>query len=171
MKQNIDLKKWIPASFPKRRQLLIILLVGVLLVVIAIPTEKKKEEPDRYEAPQEINDTVYEKRMEKKLEQTLTQVAGVGDVKVMLTLKGTSEKVVEKDRERDEERTREETVYHGETASSRTPFVNKELRPEVEGVVVIAEGGDNALVIQNIMEAVQALFPVDTHKIKVMKMN
>jgi stage III sporulation protein AG len=41
----------------------------------------------------------------------------------------------------------------------------------VEGVVVIAEGGGNAVVIKNITEAIQALFDVDTHKIKVMKRN
>ncbi|MEI3220461.1 MAG: hypothetical protein V8S08_13640 [Lachnoclostridium sp.] len=47
----------------------------------------------------------------------------------------------------------------------------KEISPEVEGVIVIAEGGDNPVVIQNISEAVQALFGVDTHKIKIMKLN
>ncbi len=49
--------------------------------------------------------------------------------------------------------------------------MTKELSPKVEGVVVIAEGGDKGVVVQNITEAVQALFGVDTHKIKVMKLN
>ena len=44
--------------------------------------------------------------------------------------------------------------------------MSKELAPEVEGVVVIADGGDNAVVAQNITEAVQALFGVEAHKIK-----
>lgn len=42
---------------------------------------------------------------------------------------------------------------------------------EVEGIVVVAEGGDNAIVIRNITEVVQALFDVDSHKIKVIKGN
>lgn len=41
----------------------------------------------------------------------------------------------------------------------------------VEGVVVVAEGGDNAVVVQNITGVVQALFDVDSHKIKVIKGN
>lgn len=41
----------------------------------------------------------------------------------------------------------------------------------VEGVAVVAEGGDNAVVVQNITEVVQALFDVDSHKIKVIKGN
>ena len=47
--------------------------------------------------------------------------------------------------------------------------LSKELSPKVEGVIVIAEGGDDALVKQNITEAVQALFGIDTHKIRIMK--
>ncbi len=41
----------------------------------------------------------------------------------------------------------------------------------VEGVAVIAEGGGNSVVKQNIIEVIQALFPVDSHKIKVIKAN
>ena len=52
----------------------------------------------------------------------------------------------------------------------RSPYVVKELEPKVQGVVVIAEGGGNPAVQQNILEAVQALFPVEAHKIKIMKM-
>ena len=46
----------------------------------------------------------------------------------------------------------------------------QERNPTVEGVIVIAQGGVNAVVKQNILEAVQALFPVEAHKIKIMKM-
>ena len=41
----------------------------------------------------------------------------------------------------------------------------------VEGVAIVAEGGDNAVVVRNITEVVQALFTVDSHKIKVIKGN
>ena len=41
----------------------------------------------------------------------------------------------------------------------------------VEGVAIVAEGGDNAVVVRNITEVVQALFNVDSHKIKVIKGN
>ena len=36
-------------------------------------------------------------------------------------------------------------------------------------VIVIAPGGDDAVVVKNITEAVQALFEIDTHKIRIMK--
>lgn len=40
-----------------------------------------------------------------------------------------------------------------------------------EGIVVIAEGGKNAVVVRNITDVVQALFNVDSHKIKVIEKN
>ena len=45
------------------------------------------------------------------------------------------------------------------------------MKPEIEGVLIIADGGGNSAVVQNISEAVLALFRLEAHKIKVMKMN
>lgn len=41
----------------------------------------------------------------------------------------------------------------------------------VEGIVVIAEGGGDAVIVRNITEVVRALFSVDSHKIKVIEKN
>ena len=61
------------------------------------------------------------------------------------------------------------SVYEQNSDGSQSPYVSMELSPEIEGVVVIADGGDDAVVIRNITEAVQALFGVEAHKIKIMK--
>ena len=41
---------------------------------------------------------------------------------------------------------------------------------EITGVLIAAEGADNPVTVQNIQQAVMALFQVDAHKIKIMKM-
>lgn len=128
----------------------------------------------------------YEAYLEQKTAQTLREVEGVGEVTVMITLKSDGQRIVEKDQsstsqtteEADSEggtRTTEDqssdksSIYSQGSDGSSTPYVSKSLSPEIEGVVVIAEGGDNAVVTQNITEAVQALFGVEAHKIKIMK--
>ena len=182
-------------KMPGKDQLLILLLSGILLVVIAIPTDggKKKAPPDSGGDPAEELKTAtgqepdsYEKRQEERLKEALEKVEGVGEVEVMITLKSSWEKIVEKDRpsssqtveeadagggtRQTQEVSRSETTVYRDESGERTPYVVKELEPEVEGVIVIARGGGNASVKQNILEAVQALFPVEAHKIKIMKM-
>ena len=82
----------------KKHQWLIVLLVGVLLMVIAIPSEKKENREESVQKISEQNDnSSYTAKMERRLEKALGQVAGVGEARVMITLKSTSENVIEKD--------------------------------------------------------------------------
>ena len=176
-----------------RNQLLIGGLAGVLLLVIAIPVEKKADIGEGQEQGQEqdagqgsyedMGD--YAKRMERRLKKILGDMEGVGKVEVMITLKDEGEQLVEKDTSRNSENTQEvsgettrtntqhqsqeETVYS--SGNDGEPFVAKEVAPCVEGVLVVAEGGGNSQVAKNISDAVLALFPVEVHKIKVVKMN
>ena len=153
----------------KKDKWLIILLVGLLLVVIAMPASDIK------------SDQTQDEQQMQKVENALAKVKGVGNVKVMITLASSSEKVVEKDQEMTSEvqegesggknTSSSETAVYANGNGEETPYVKQELSPRIEGVLVIADGGDNAIVIENITEAVQALFGVDTHKIKVMKHN
>ena len=41
----------------------------------------------------------------------------------------------------------------------------------VEGIVILADGGGNPIVVRNISDVVQTLFAVDSHKIKVIERN
>lgn len=49
------------------------------------------------------------------------------------------------------------------------PLLEKEIRPEVSGIVISAQGGGEALVKAEITAAMEALFDLPAHKIKVLK--
>ena len=87
---------------------------------------------------------------------------GIGKTDVFVTFEDTGERVVEKDGT--------DTVYSKDSKGNQEPYLSNERYPKISGVVVVAEGGEDPHVIQNIQEAVQALFQVEAHKIKVMKM-
>ena len=150
------LEKWM-----KKENLGVLLLVGLLLLVIALPTRQENENTITEENTQETDQSLQEQDWQTKMEERL--VEGVGKVEVFLTCEGTQEKVVEKDET--------ETVYERDSRGNQTPYVSAEIYPQVTGVLVVAQGGDDPVVIQNIQEAVQVLFQVEAHKIKVMKMN
>lgn len=152
----------------------LMVLVGLLLLVIAMPVsnqEKKQlEEPEMETSVKED----FTESAEKRLEEMLSQMEGAGEVKVMITLASSSEKIVEKDEEITKDETQETkseaTVYEETEERGQTPYISKELTPTVEGVVVLCEGGDEPVVVQQITESVEALFSVESHKIKVVKM-
>ena len=165
-------KKYWP---PGKDQLLILVLLGLLLAVIAVPAEDEKKATDMLEnnpARGTAGETAtdYESRMEEKLEELLSQVEGVGKVQVMLTFEGSGEKKVEKDVSSTGQESREETVYQEQGSSERIPYVTSEKNPKAAGVLIIAEGGGNSRIRQEILEAAQALFGIEAHKIKIMKM-
>lgn len=91
----------------KKDQILIFLLVGVLLLIIALPSggttgEERifsNDEPEENEYQEEA----YTRELENRLEKTLSQMDGAGQVAVMITLKTSSEQVVEKDTEEKKE--------------------------------------------------------------------
>lgn len=175
----------------KRSDWLILVLAGILILIITLPTdtkEKKQAEEAKENISKENNTMEASKdEIERKLEDILEKIDGAGDVKVMITYQDSGTQVVEKDkntsensleesdstggvRSTKEQQLQESTVYE-EADAGNTPFVSKELLPKVEGILIVASGGDNQKVKQNISEAVLALFQVEVHRIKIVKMS
>lgn len=155
-------------KIPKDK-LLIGLLTGILLIVIAIPTKSESDNSkdnktgDSYSENEDsaTDNSDYEENIEKKLENILGKIEGAGKVKVMVTLKDYGETIVKKD----------ETVsYFDSDLSSKNPYTMKKIEPSVEGILVVAEGGNNSVTVQNILNAILALFDLEPHKINVVKM-
>ena len=177
-------------------------LLGLLLMVIAIPAggREKKAESDEGAAfseasgknaaassPEAGAEPEYAGLLEERLEELLSSMEGVGEVKVMVTLRSFGQQVVEKDipqeteqteetdsaggtRQTKSERKEESTVYVTDADGSRTPYVTETIQPRVEGVTVVARGGGDARIQKNITEVIEALFDIEAHKIKVVKM-
>lgn len=191
----MDLKKFAENLKMKKlgkNQILILFLCGVLLMVITIPANDSSRDDEnnmrRNKAETDelsMNDsTVYAQYLEQQLENILSQMEGAGTVSCMVTLSSSAEQVIEKDMDISDENvtesdsqggsrttnqsSRSETTIYSE-GDNGSPYVSKEISPKVEGVLVIAEGGDNAVVVKNITEGIQALFGIESHKIRIVK--
>ena len=198
----------------KKDNLLICVLAGVLLLVITWPMEEahqpEEETWDRGQAniayedslriveEEKAIDSLWEEDsrtqkeqevliMEKKLEELLNMIEGVGEVKTMITLESLGEKVLEKDipvernvvtetdsqggsRSTNNTNSQEATVYITDSKGSKIPYVITETLPGIRGITVVCQGGDNNLIQKNITEVIQALFGIDVHRIKIVKM-
>ena len=167
----------------------IMLIVGLLLAVIVWPTSGDKSEEKQNDIQAELTGTqatenlTYEEQLEKKLAAILSKVKGAGKVEVMITLESSSELVLQVDENGASDTIHEEDSAGGvrdssqssyskdtvQTGSDDTPYVIKEINPKVSGVLVIAEGAGSAAVKNEIYEAVEALFNLPVHKIKVLE--
>lgn len=183
----MNLPKW---NGGKKEQILILLLIGVLLLVIALPTQETQKEtaPVSLDVADEVSSgdpaREWTEYLEQKLQTALSQVAGVGRTEVILTVKSDGRVLVEKDTARQEEKTdgtgdaggsssvqtSENTVYEKDASGKETPFVTETVLPDICGVLILAEGGGDGSIQAEITEAAMALFQLDAHKIKVMKL-
>jgi stage III sporulation protein AG len=130
---------------------------------------------------------LYVENQEQRLKNILEQIDGVGKIQVMIRAKASKEYVVEKDlttststvsetdaqggaRQSNDTSKSESSLYTKDAGGNDIPWVIKEIEPEIEGVVVAAEGGGNETIVSEITQAVQVLFDIPVHKIKVVKM-
>lgn len=204
-------KRWLEIERVKklfrRDNLLVLILVGILLFVIALPAKDSSEKSGgtdggkgdvlnlsgtgsgRDAAPEQTEETdglEYTAALEKRLTEALADMADVGRVRVMITLKSSGELVVERETPVSRSVTTEtdaqggtrtvntsetgESVVYSTEGNSSTPYVVKTYAPEIEGVLVVAEGAGSGTVNRTVTEIVQALFHIDAHKVMVVKM-
>ena len=172
-----------------------LLLAGICCLVIVFPMEKEEKESPKensgktVEGQQNLSggqETDYIKQLESRLEDILSDVEHVGQVKVMITANRTVQKNVLQDEKNEWEQMTEAdsaggsrtsvneksegtTVFY-DIAGESTPYILSEIYPEITGVVVIAQGSGTGTVDLDILNAVQVLFDVPAHKIRIMKM-
>lgn len=118
------------------------LLILALIGVLVLILAMPQGESEK-EITGHMNQTEEEngEELEERLERILKNTQGVGEVRVMITKTGQEES-----------------------------FAKEEGSNEVEGVVVVAEGAENPDVKKKIQDIVVALFPVEVHKIEIVKM-
>ena len=125
--------------------------------------------------------------LETRLEEILSQIQGVGEVKVLLNYSESSEVVAmynetsrtSNTEETDTEggtRTIQETdtqkdIIYQEDDGQKTPITQKIVQPKIEGAIITAKGANQANVKTNIIQAVEAVTGLATHKIQVFEMN
>ncbi len=182
----------------RKDQWLIVILLGVLLCVISLPVEKSEIKSDisdntgakisELKQPStDVQSADYVREWEEKLEKSLLYIEGAGQVKVLITLQESEQRVLARDgtesisetteedaaggnRRVTENRIEKKTIYTVDERGQDVPYVIKTITPSVKGVVVIAQGADQPEVRQNIIEAIQVLFDIDMNKITIVKM-
>ena len=177
----------------KQGENLVKLIIVCMIILIAGGRSfwgYKKKQPETEDTKPEkseafgFNDGLEEKtELEVKVEKILSQINGAGEVKVMITYESGTEIVPFTDVKRSDDviderdsaggirktnqTSYESSIVYEEGNGVKKPIIVKEVYPKVKGVVVVADGGGDLTVRENLLRAVQVLLDVPVHKVQV----
>lgn len=178
---------------------LVVILIITVVAINAIwngNSKKNKQEENSQNSKQlaqNINNIAIEtssgtsKELEKNLETILSKIQGVGEVKVFINYSESSEIIpmyneasknsnteetdtqggIRKIQEQDSQK---EIIYKEENGE-KMPITKKIVEPKVQGAIITAKGAGDVNIKTSIIQAVEAVTGLATHKIQVFEMN
>ncbi len=192
-----DIMKLKNVNDKKKIENLVVFLVILIVTILAINMIWKDDNKNKNVTEnkntklaeiKESNDTDNtENNMSKELEDILSKIKGVGKVKVLITYSESSQIVAMYNENKKETSTEEKDdtggtrvitesdsqrdVIYREKNGEKEPITQKTINPKIEGAIITAEGAESADTKNDIIQAVEAVTGLATHKIQVFTMN
>ena len=163
----------------KDKKILFLLILASIAFALLLFSELFDSESKK--TPQETSSTAeeYAETIENKLTELVSSIEGAGEAVVMVTVEAGEENIFAKEIKSDEDtnENRASSSYEYEYvviksgASAENGILLKVIEPEIRGVAIVCDGGENGNVRENIINAVSAVLDIKTNKISVCKKN
>lgn len=151
-------------------------VLGILLICLSefLPQSQKAKTKQETTAR---SDADFCQQTEAKLAETIAEMQGAGRVKVMLTLESSDERIYATD-EKSDIKTGGSTTQQSydaqyvliDGASGDEGMLLKTNSPQVKGVIIVCDGGDDPTVVNQITNAVCATLGIGANRVSVLKM-
>ncbi len=153
----------------KRYQpVLLVILAGLLLLFLPLGSEKPAAGSTKSPVRAEAFDLA---EMEKKLSAALSEIAGAGEVTVVLSIKtGTQQVLAETSEYAETEKGLEEKtepVVLSRGSGTQETVALQEIYPQFQGALVICDGGNDPQVRLKLTEATGAITGLGASKISI----
>ena len=172
-------------------------LVGVLIIMlgnylnlgskVSTPTLVQdivnSPQIDESSSNQDSPFSTIETTLEQRTKDILEKMIGVGKVNVLITVESTEEQIIEQNKNESKSITQETDKNGGireittttndgqvvflETGGKQEPVITKVINPRIRGVLIVAEGAEDATVRKLIIQAVEKGLNVHQSKISV----
>ena len=156
----------------------LITFIGIAAMILILLSElipkssdSVKENAETAEKPV-CSVSEYAAGTEKKLKELLSEIKGVGDAELILSVEGSEEYVYAEELETSSEKGEKDSsekyknkLFISEHNGSREAVVRKIINPRFNGALVICEGGGDPLVKERVIKAVSAALDLPTSKI------
>jgi len=164
---RLDFTKNIKMLLDKYKYVAVILGIGILLMLIP---SRVSNEPQREDSiPQQIPASRAE-----ELEDILSQIDGVGKIKVLLTEADGAQTIYQTDEDRsnsrDTDSLRVETVIVTNSEREEVGLIRSITPPVYLGAIIVCQGGDIPSIKLSIVQAVSNVTGIPSDRITVLKM-
>lgn len=116
---------------------------------------------------------------EEKLAELLSSIDGAGQCQVMLTFENdgfvnylvevTTDYQITSDGDISDSYSEEVIIINNQDGADETIVLSRQM-PDVKGVAVVCEGGDNEIVKEQLYSAIKAIFDIGSSKISITKL-
>jgi len=148
-------------------------IIGILLIFLSgfIDNSEEKSESVMASAQIDTDTEKYINNTEQELVKLLELISGVGDAKVMVTVSGTTELEYAQELSRDSDdqsQSYKNQYVFVETNGKKEALVKKVNKPQISGVCVVCQGGEDIRVIEKVTRAVSTVLGISSNSICVM---
>lgn len=166
MKGKFDFAK-LQNQLGKYKYVAIILCLGVVLMLW--PTRSQEDTQNQAET-QSARQTDLQnfdlEELERRMETALSEINGVGEATVVLTLRSSGEDVLAQDTSEGSTSDRETVIISTGSGTEEAVSV-KTIYPEFQGALVICDGAGNAGVKLEVLQAVSAITGLSSDQISI----
>ncbi len=149
----------------KYKYVALILCLGVVLMLW--PTQSiSGQEEDAASTVQTAEGEFRLEELEEKLSAALSEINGVGEATVMLTLRSSGEEVLAQNTSEGSTSDRETVIVSTGSGTEEAVSV-KTIYPQFQGALVVCDGGGNASVKLAVLQAVSAITGLSSDQISI----
>lgn len=148
----------------KLLSIVVLFSIIVVLIVTFMGYNKKTTELD-----QENTINSYILNLEEKVKKALSSIEGAGKVDVVINIESGMETVLAMKTTTTEYGNKTEIETSPIVINGKTVVI-KEQFPQIKGVLIVVEGGNNISVISKISRATMSLLDIEANKIEILKM-
>lgn len=167
----------IKSLLAKDRKILIPVVLAVIAILFLVLTEFTEKDEKKYDTETTVSTEEYAENLEERLTKLISSVDGAGETVVMVTLEAGEENIYAREIKTDEEtdgvktsnKYEYEYIVMKNGSATESGMLLKVIEPDIRGVAVVCDGGDNAAVRENIINTVSAVLDIKTNKISVCK--
>lgn len=174
---NESIGRVITKNGKKTKLIFVIGIAGILLILLSelLPSGRSDKADSTIDVQASLDETEkYRQDIERQLTELISDIKGVGDVRVMITITGTKEYVYaeKSDLDRKTEGSGESVRSQGEIVladggGEKQPVLRKITAPQIGGAAVVCDGAADPQTKERIVNVISAVLGLPFNRISV----